>query len=653
LPQELKWNEQMLNNSLNKFLNAPRSVKRTISICYDALAIGLSFYIAYVLRLNTFYVAFGTPEILTIAFTGLLSIAFFVRTGLYRAILRYMPPQAILTITIGTLVSSFVMIATAFFLHAFLPRSVPAIYIFVALILIGLPRLLFRNLLHFLAPKGNTPIIIFGAGESAHNLVVQLYKSTQFKPVAFVDENPKLHNTLLMGLRVIPSHQLPHYIKKHDVKKILLALDKSTKEERVRIIRLLEPFSVQVQTIPPIGDIINGKAQINEFRDIQIEELLGRESVEPIQELLEVNITNKAVMVTGAGGSIGSEICRQVLKAKPSTLILFERNEFNLYRINEELNILGSFPDTKIIPILGSTNNRMLLDHTMKGFKIQSVFHAAAYKHVPLVENNIIEGINNNLFGTKNAAEAAIAANVQTFLLISSDKAVRPTNIMGASKRLAEMVLQGLASESRSTKFSMVRFGNVLDSSGSVVPKFRDQIKNGGPITVTHPEITRYFMTMSEAAQLVLQASALAKGGDVFVLEMGEPVKILNLAYEMAFLSGRPIKTADNPQGAIEIQFTGLRAGEKLYEELLIGNNCEGTVHPRIMRANEEFISPSKLNIILTDLKHALDNFNHKEAYEIIIKSHDDFSNMHQLQDYLYLESVSNVVRLIPNALSK
>jgi FlaA1/EpsC-like NDP-sugar epimerase len=637
----------MLGKSLNKFLNAPRSVKRAISVCYDILAIGISFYIAYVLRLNTLKVEFGAAELSTIAITCLLSIAFFIRTGLYRAILRYLPPQAIFTITIGTLVSSFVMIASAFFLHAFLPRSVPAIYIFVALILIGLPRLLFRNLLHFLAPKGNTPIIIFGAGESAHDLVIQLYKSTQFRPVAFVDENPKLHNTLLMGLRVIPSHQLPSFIKKHEVKKILLALDKSTKEERVRIIRLLEPFSVQVQTIPPIADIINGKAQINEFRDIQIEELLGREPVEPIQELLEVNISNKVVMVTGAGGSIGSEICRQILKAKPTVLILFERNEFNLYKINEELNVKSSFPDTKIVPILGSTNNRLLLDHTMKGFKVQSVFHAAAYKHVPLVENNIIEGINNNLFGTKNVAEAAITANVQTFLLISSDKAVRPTNIMGASKRLAEMVLQGLANESHNTKFSMVRFGNVLDSSGSVVPKFREQIRNGGPITVTHPEITRYFMTMSEAAQLVLQASALAKGGDVFVLEMGEPVKILNLAYEMAFLSGRPIKTADSPQGSIEIKFTGLRAGEKLYEELLIGNNCEGTVHPRILRANEEFISLQNLNVILNQLKHALADFNHKEIYEIIMRSHADFANLHQLQDYLYLESNNNVVRLV------
>lgn len=643
----------MYRKYLNRFLNAPRTVKRFISVSYDVLAISFAYYLSYVLRLNTLHVNFGSAELLTISVTTFTSIIFFVRTGLYRAILRYIPPQAILTITIGILASSLVMILCAFFSHSFLPRSVPAIYIFVALILIGLPRLLFRNMLHFLAPKGNTPIIIYGAGDSAHQLVLQLHKSTQFRPVAFIDDNQKLHNTLIMGLRVCPAHQIPSLIKKYNAQIILLALENANAKERVRIIRMLEPFSVQVQTIPPIADVINGKAEINQLRDIQIDELLGRDPVEPISELLEINIKHKSVMVTGAGGSIGSEICRQLLKAKPTTLILFERSEFNLYKINEELNISGKYPDTKIVSILGSTNNRPLLDHTMKGFKVQTVFHAAAYKHVPLVENNIIEGINNNLFGTKNAAEAAIAANVQTFLLISSDKAVRPTNIMGASKRLAEMVLQGLAKEPHSTKFSMVRFGNVLDSSGSVVPKFREQIKSGGPITVTHPEITRYFMTMSEAAQLVLQASALAKGGDVFVLEMGEPVKILNLAYEMAFLSGRPIKTADNPNGTIEIQFTGLRAGEKLYEELLIGNNCEGTIHPRIMRANEDFIPLTLLNTIMHKLKHTLDTFNHKEAYEVITKSHTDFSSIQQLQDYLYMEAGNNVVRLIPNHLNK
>jgi FlaA1/EpsC-like NDP-sugar epimerase len=639
----------MLKKYLNKFLNAPRPIKRLISVAYDMVAISFSFYLAYVLRLNTFTVNFGKAEFFTIILTCSVSIIFFIRTGLYKAILRYMPPQAIFTIILGILTSSLVMTASAFFMHAFLPRSVPAIYIFIALIFIGLPRLLFRNLLHFLAPKGNTSIVIYGTGESAHHLVQQLHKSTQFKPVAFIDDNPKLRKTMLMGLKVLPPHKLPNIIKEYNVTKILLALDKSTISERSRVVRLLEPFSIQVQTIPPLADIINGTAQVNEFRDIQIEELLGREPVAPIDELLQINIANRVVMVTGAGGSIGAEICRQILKAKPATLILFERSEFNLYKINEELSVSGIYPSIKILPVLGSTNNKALLENIMKSFNVYSVYHAAAYKHVPLVEHNIIEGTNNNLFGTKNAAEAAIAANVANFLLISSDKAVRPTNVMGATKRLAELVLQALAAEQHNTRFSMVRFGNVLDSSGSVVPKFREQIKNGGPVTVTHPDITRYFMTMSEAAQLVLQASALAKGGDVFVLEMGEPVKILNLAYEMAFLSGHSIRSPENPNGDIEIQFTGLRPGEKLYEELLIGNNCEGTVHPRILRANEKFIPLVELEGLLSSLKKALDKFDHKQVYEIITKSHTEFSSTSQLQDFLYLESHNNIVRLITN----
>jgi len=641
-----------MNHIVAKFLNAPRPIKRLISVSYDLFALGFSFYLAYVLRLNTLKVEFHAPEVANLLITCTASIIFFIRTGLYRAILRYMPPQAILTVTIGVFVSSVVMIASSFFLHSLLPRSVPAIYIFIALILIGLPRLLFRNFLHFWTPKGNIPILIYGAGESAHYLVIQLNKSSQFKPVAFINNNTRLHNIVLGGLKVYPAAQVPSLIKKYGIKKILLALDNSNLHERAKIVRMLEPFSVQVQTIPPLADIINGKAQINEFRDIQIEELLGRESVAPINELLEMNITGKVVMVTGAGGSIGSEICRQILKTKPVSLILFERSEFNLYKINEELTHIANNAGVKLVPILGSINNSALLENIMKSFKVFTVFHAAAYKHVPLVEHNIIEGTNNNLFGTKKAAEAAIAANVSNFVLISSDKAVRPTNVMGATKRLAELVLQALALEQSITRFSIVRFGNVLDSSGSVVPKFREQIRNGGPITVTHPEITRYFMTISEAAQLVLQASALAKGGDVFVLEMGEPVKILNLAYEMTFLSGHSIRTDDNPSGDIEIKFTGLRPGEKLYEELLVGDNCEGTIHPRILRAHENHITYKELEIILDLLQKSVEKFDHKQVYEII-KPHTEFSPNSVLQDLLYEESNNNVIRLITNAQSK
>jgi FlaA1/EpsC-like NDP-sugar epimerase len=635
----------MIKKILHTFLNVSRPTKRTISVLYDVSAICFSYYLAFVLRLNTFDIHIHQTEIFSLGLTCAISIIIFIRTGLYRAILRYMPPQAIFTIILGVFSSSVVMVATSFFMHAFLPRSVPIIYIFIALIFIGMPRLLFRNLLHFLAPKGNTPILIWGSGEFAHDLVQQLHKSYQFKPVAFIDDNPKLHKTMLMGLKVVSSHQLPHLIKEYGVKKILLALDQASTPERARIVRMLAPFSIQVQTIPPLTDIINGTAQINEFRDIEIEELLGREAVAPIEALLEMNITNKVVMVTGAGGSIGSEICRQVLKAKPLALVLFERNEYNLYKISEEINALSLSPKIKIYPLLGSTNNKALLENVMKSFGVFTVYHAAAYKHVPLVEHNIIEGTNNNLFGTKNAAEAAIAARVANFVLISSDKAVRPTNIMGATKRLAELVLQAFADQPHSTRFSMVRFGNVLDSSGSVVPKFREQIKNGGPITVTHPDITRYFMTISEAAQLVIQASALAKGGDLFVLEMGEPVKILNLAYEMAFLSGHSIKTADNINGDIEIHFTGLRPGEKLYEELLVSNNCEGTIHPRILKANEQHLPLNELENLLQTLKKALDKFDHKQAYELITKSHTGFLAAGKLQDLLYVENHSNIVQ--------
>lgn len=633
-----------MNNLLARFLNAPRSAKRFISVAYDIVAITTAFYLAYVLRLNQLNVPFSLNELGCLLVTIGISIAVFIRMGLYRAILRYMPPQAIVTILIGIAASTFAMISSGFYLHAFLPRSVPVIYLFISLILIGLPRLLFRSLLHFLAPKGNTNIIIYGAGESGHYLVSQLQKSIEFRPVAFVDENPKLHNSNLMGIKVSSPKKLAALIKDHQVKKILLALDNSSKKERARIVRSLESLSVQIQEIPPLADLINGKAQINELRDIQIEDLLGREAVAPITSLLSTNITGKVVMVTGAGGSIGSEICRHVLRSKPASLLLFERSEFNLYKIHEELISLNGENTINIYPILGSTNNQALLESVMKSFSVSTVYHASAYKHVPLVEYNIVESTNNNVFGTLKAAKAAINARVDNFVLISSDKAVRPTNVMGATKRIAELILQAHAEQSSATKFSMVRFGNVLDSSGSVVPKFREQIRNGGPITVTHPDITRYFMTISEAAQLVIQAGAMAKGGEVFVLEMGEPVKIMDLATEMAFLSGHSIKTAANPTGDIEIKITGLRPGEKLYEELLVGDNCEATTHPRIMRAHEKYLPLSELELLLTNLQIELDKFNAKGVFELLKNPFVEFSSENNNEDLMHHANASNIV---------
>jgi len=638
-----------MNSLLAKFLNAPRPVKRAISVVYDILAITASFYLAYVLRLSELGFHFSAQEALCLLTTIVISIALFIRMGLYRAILRYIPPQAIVTILIGIVASSFAMIAAGFYLHAFLPRSVPVIYSFIALFLIGLPRLLFRNLLQFFSPKGNASIIIYGAGESGHYLASQLNKSVQYKPVAFVDDNEKLHNSNLRGIKVYSPLELPKLIKKYKVSKILLALDSSSQQQTANIIRRLEKLPVQIQAIPPLNDLINGVAQADEFRSIQIEELLGREPVEPAKSLLEINITQKIVMVTGAGGSIGSEICRQVIALKPSAIVLFERCEFNLYQIHDTLSALIKDNSIKIYPILGSINNGALLENIMKSFQVTTLYHAAAYKHVPLVEYNILEGTNNNLFGTYKTAKAAIAAKVENFVLISSDKAVRPTNVMGATKRLAELTLQALATQDHTTRFSIVRFGNVLDSSGSVVPKFREQIKKGGPITVTHPDITRYFMTMSEAAQLVIQAGAMAKGGDVFVLEMGESVKIVDLATEMAFLSGFSIKSETNPGGDIEIQFTGLRPGEKLYEELLVGDNCEGTEHTRIMRAHEQSIPLPQLESYLTLLQKHIETFNHKEVFNALKQPFTGFNAVSGTEDLLHYIRHTNVVQLKTN----
>ncbi|HSC67069.1 MAG TPA: nucleoside-diphosphate sugar epimerase/dehydratase, partial [Cellvibrio sp.] len=591
----------MKNSLILKFLGAPRPIKRLISVSYDALAIVLSFYLAYALRLGRISIDVDRALLMCLGFTLLVSIVTFMRMGLYRAILRYMTQNALVTIFTGILISSLAMTLSAFFLHAFLPRSVPIIFILTTLILIGLPRLVFRNVVKMVTPRGDIQVVIYGAGETGNNLATQLQLGGEFNPVAFVDDNKRLHGSVLSGLRVHSPTQLATIIEQYGVTRILLALGNISRQERVRIIRYLEPLLVQVQTIPPITDIVKGVARINELRNIQIEDLLGRDPVEPNATLMGKNTTGKIVMVTGAGGSIGSELCRQLIKLQPQKIILFEQNEFNLYSIEKELTAIqaGAEHTVELVALLGSVQNFPLLDMTMRQFDVHCVYHAAAYKHVPMVEQNIIEGVKNNLFGTKNAAEAALRNNVKNFVLISTDKAVRPTNIMGASKRLAELVLQDLASRPSKTIFSMVRFGNVLDSSGSVVPRFREQINKGGPITVTHKDIVRYFMTISEAAQLVIQSASIAQGGDVFVLDMGEPVKILDLAREMALLSGYSIKDENNPNGDIEIIFTGLRAGEKLYEELLCGENCEGTVHPRILRAQEKKMPPNDLESLL------------------------------------------------------
>ena len=617
----------MNNSLLHKFLNAPRAVKRISSVAYDVIAVAVSFYLAMALRLGSFSMPFDHALFFCLMFTIAITIVTFIRMGLYRAILRYMTQQAFWTILAGIMISSLAMALSGFFLHAFLPRSVPIIYIFTSLIFIGLPRLVLRNIVQLLIPKGHIKVVIYGAGETGVNLARQLQLSGEFNPIAFVDDNSKLQGSILHGLTVNSPKKLQTLINENGVVRILLALGNISRQDRIRVIRFLEPLLVQVQTIPPVTDIVRGKSIINELRNIQIEDLLGRDPVEPNQELMDRNTKGKAVMITGAGGSIGSELSRQLLLLRPESIVLFEQNEFNLYQIEKKLSdlIIANNISCNLIPILGSVDNKSLLGTVMLRYEVHIVYHAAAYKHVPIVEKNIIEGFKNNVLGTKNVAEAAISTSVKHFVLISTDKAVRPTSVMGATKRIAELIVQNFSRQDTNVIFSMVRFGNVLDSSGSVVPRFREQIKKGGPLTVTHKDVVRYFMTIGEAAQLVIQAGALSKGGEVFVLDMGDPVKILDLAKEMILLSGNSIKDENNVNGNLEIIFTGLRPGEKLYEELLCGGNCEGTLHPRILVAEEDAISHQELEEVLLQANGYCNEFKLEKLYDLLMNTSGKF----------------------------
>lgn len=631
----------MRSKILNRFFEAPRPVKRAITLTYDALAIILSAYLAYGLRLGSASFHVDSSLIACLSATLVISLFTFVRLGLYRAILRYVTQQALLTMVIGILISSIAMATTGFFFHAFLPRSVPVIYIFVALILVGMPRLLFRHLVQLFIPRGDIKVIIYGAGSRAHLLAAQLQQSGDFDPIAFIDNNRKLYGSVIRGLTVHPPSAIKHLIRQQGVSRILLALDDVSRQDRVRIIRSLEAYRIQVQTVPHMSEMLEGKTQLNSLRDIEIEDLLGREAVAPDPILLKKTVENKIIMVTGAGGSIGSELCRQILFLSPQKLILFERNEYNLYQIDNELTKLKASAENnhvEIIPLLGSINSETHIDLVLKQFSIDTLFHAAAYKHVPIVEHNLIEGVKNNLLGTQVLAKTAMKHKVKNFVLISTDKAVRPTNVMGATKRLAEILLQQLSLQQSDTIFSMVRFGNVLGSSGSVVPLFKEQIAAGGPITITHPEIVRYFMTISEAAQLVIQSTAIAKSGDLFVLDMGEPIKIIDLIKDMALLSGHSIKDDTNPNGDIEIQVIGLRPGEKLYEELLIDNNCEGTEHPRILRAREIPKDNFIFDSIMSDIIYCCEHYKHQELLNLLEKFEIGFQASQKISDAIYIQ---------------
>lgn len=622
---------------LSYLLGLPRVAKRVISIFIDFFLIISSYFLALGIRLDFHYEVIQVSNWLVISIVSIFSIIIFIKIGLYRAVLRFITIKFTQIAIIGTIISTSILLLISFLLQTNLPRTVLFLYfIFVSIFVIS-TRFLARSLLNYNHHE-KIRVIIYGAGSSGRQLLTALNQSTNYLVVGFVDDNQKLHRTILHGITVYNPQSLDKLIQSRNIKKILLAMPSASQSQRKNIINKISKYKCEVLSVPGMEDIVSGKAHLTTLNKVSIHDLLGRDSVTPIDSLLDQDIKNKCVMVTGAGGSIGSELCRQIIKQKPQKLLLFELNEFSLYQIHQELskNNFVISNNIELIPLLGSVQRKHRLDVIMNSFHVDTVYHAAAYKHVPLVEYNVIEGIRNNIFGTLNCAKSAIEANVSTFVLISTDKAVRPTNIMGTTKRMAELILQALAKKQNVTRFCMVRFGNVLGSSGSVVPLFNKQIQEGGPITLTHRKITRFFMTIPEAASLVIQAGAMGKGGDVFVLDMGEPVKIYDLAVKMINLSGLTVKNEKNPNGDIEIKVTGLRPGEKLYEELLIGENVHGTEHPRIMTATEIMIEWDKLSNILESLDNLCNEYKIDDIRELLIKSSTGFNPTTEISDLVY-----------------
>lgn len=618
-----------------------RPLKRIASLIIDTILITGAFFFAYWTRLGKI-TSFDNHQIwLALSCTLVVTLIAFIKLGLYRAVLRYISFKALAMIATGALISSISLVLFSFFIDSFIPRTVPLIYFSYIFLLCGGVRMLVRYYIGLLLDKNNESVLIYGAGSNGRQLAVMLKHAYRYRIRGFIDDNVKLHGSYLLGNKIFSPKDISKLVQKYNVKVILLAIPSASRCERKAIIDSLIPLKIKVQTIPDMEEILQGNAKIDELREVKIEDLLGREPVLPNQELLQKNILNKTVMVTGAGGSIGSELCRQILLNKPKILILFEISEFSLYSIHQELLEIIKKNNLSIIihPILGNVQDIERLDRVLAHFNIDTIYHAAAYKHVPLVEYNIIEGIRNNIFGTYNVAKCAADHNVKSFVLISTDKAVRPTNTMGASKRMAELCLQALSEQLKNSQtcFSMVRFGNVLGSSGSVIPLFRKQILKGGPITVTHSDIIRYFMTIPEAAQLVIQAGSMAKGGDVFILDMGEPVKIVDLAKNLIQLSGLSVKDEKNPKGDIEIAYTGLRPGEKLYEELLIGgDNVTKTAHSRIMTAEEEYLPFEQLSNVLVELEQACEKADYMAIRQILLSAPTGFRPTTEIVDVLY-----------------
>ena len=605
----------------------PSSIKLMLALAYDLLALSIAFYLAYIIRLGVDSIEISWHE--NLAFIAVISstLALFYAFDVYNSVVRFFNAKAFLKIQLLLIVASIIFYLTSFFADAFVPRSVPIVFLVLASIQIAGARAIVSLISkkHWFDEREG--VVIYGASSAGRQLVHALSQGNKYQPLAFLDEKKRYVGRRVLGLKIYAPQHIAKLTKKHGQFKVLIAIPKVDPIRLKQIVSHIEPHALELLIVPGMSDIVSGKRTIDELREVSVDELLGRKPVKPIPELLSANISDKIVMVSGAGGSIGKELCRQIVLNKPKELILLDVSEALLYEIHQELTEV--FKETNnplhVEPLIGNVQNGMLMTHILRKHNVQTIYHAAAYKHVPMVENNVIAGVTNNVLGTYEIAQAAIYCEVETFVLISTDKAVRPTNVMGATKRLAELVLQGFAKKDHHTRFVMVRFGNVLGSSGSVVPLFRKQIKRGGPITITHPDIIRYFMTIPEAAQLVIQAGAMGTGGDVFVLDMGNPVKIIDLAYKMTHLMGLTIKDEKNPNGDITIQFSGLRPGEKLYEELLIDDNAKKTQHQRILTANERSLHYSDVAKIIDELKDAMRDEDEAKIRQLLIAAPLDY----------------------------
>jgi len=651
-------------------LNLSRRQKRSIQVVTDIALVWLALWLAFVVRLGIDdMINPVTTHVQLFIAAPLVAIPLFIRFGMYRAVMRYFGNDALIAIIKAVSLSALILAVVVYWYSNHdnvVPRSIIFNYWWLSLIMLGGLRLAMRQ--YFLGDwfsaaqhvpftsrdDGLPRVAIYGAGAAGNQLVAALRMGRLMRPVAFIDDDESISDRIISGLQVFSPDKIQRMIDRTGAQELLLAIPSSPRARRREILGLLEGFPLHVRSVPGFMDLASGRVKVDDIQEVDIADLLGRDAVPAQAELLEHCIKGQCVLVTGAGGSIGSELCRQILALGPTTLLLFEHSEFNLYSILSELEqqVTRESLSVKVLPILGSVRNSQQLLDLMKTWHVDTVYHAAAYKHVPMVEHNIAEGVLNNVIGTLNTAQAALQAGVANFVLISTDKAVRPTNVMGSTKRLAEMTLQALSREVapilfrdksnvvrvNKTRFTMVRFGNVLGSSGSVIPLFHKQIQAGGPLTVTHPKITRYFMTIPEAAQLVIQAGSMGQGGDVFVLDMGEPVRIVELAEKMIHLSGFSVRSEKNLHGDIEIEFSGLRPGEKLYEELLIGDNVVATQHPMIMSANEDLLSWDELKQKLAQLLDAVDQDDYSRVRQLLRETVSGYAPEGEIVDWIYLQ---------------